>query len=209
MLMAELKHQLRALLEQSCQMVDELVSDAVKLVVEVQAIHYWTTHSLETFRQLQNIGRNIRSMLSAMEEVPASMDALLGDPAGEKLAKTIYGLWRALPGLTSKYTEQLSRRRRQRIMGIDPEDTGELPAEQLEKEAADLKKTSEQVATLFAELKLMVGKIPQELAVVFETDGGSGGGAPAPAPEPAAQPASVPSQPETSPAADADDLSPV
>jgi hypothetical protein len=208
MLMAT-KHQLRALLEQSCQMAEELTSDALKLVADVQAIHYWMTYSLETFRQLNNIGCNLRKLLHDTEEQLGSLDALLADPAGAKLARTIYGLWRALPGLSGKYTEQLSRRRRQRIMGIEPEDVGQVPPEQIDAELAELNKLREQVSGLYAELKLLAGRIPAELVVEFETEGSGQESAPeAPVREPGpAAPAALAA--DEAAVAEPDEMSPV
>ena len=225
MLMAT-KHQLRALLEDSCQRVEELTGDALKLVAEVQAIHYWTTHSLETFRQLHNIGRNLRTLIGEAEEVMGSQDELLKNPAGVKLAKTVYGLWRALPGLGNKITEQLSRRRRQRIMGIEPEDAGEIPQEQIEEEVAELRKLREQLSALYAELKILGGKIPEDLAVEFgvpgeqqeeEKAGGEPGEEPAvPVAEPKPNASEAPDpveaatpEPEEPGVADPDEMSPV
>jgi hypothetical protein len=215
MLMAAPKHQLRALLEQSCQMVEELASDSVKLVVEVQAIHYWTTHSLETLRQLKSIGGNLRSLLTSVDALLATPEKLHTDHAGQKLIRTVYGLWRALPGLAGKFTEQLSRRRRQRIMGIEPEDAGEIPTAQIEQEHAELRKLIEQVNGLYAELHILAGKIPVEVTVEFETEGGQPGetpAAPSPVqaePQPVAQQPSTPDHAAIKPVAAPDEMSPV
>ena len=214
-----IKHELRSLLEQSCQMADELMGNAVKLVVDVQAVHYWTTHALETGRQLKNIGTNLRSLLTACEPLISEPAKLHEDETGKKFMRTVFGLWRALPGLNSKYTEQLSRRRRQRIMGVEPEDVGEVPEEQIEQEAAELRQLREQLGLLFGELKILAGKLPEELVVEVGAQGAQGGegsGKPAaeddtpaaqepatsqPAPEPpdqaaqASTPAELPSEP--------------
>ncbi len=190
------KHELRALLEQSCQMVEELSGDAVKLVVDVQAVHYWTTHALETGRQLKNIGANLRSLLTAVEPLFATPDKVYDDPTGQKLIRTIFGLWRALPSLTAKYVEQLARRRRQRIMGIEPEDVGEVPAEQIEQEAAELRQLQEQLGMLYGELKIMAGKLPREIVVEVAAAGPDSATPPPPAP---VAPPSAPTAPPAKP----------
>jgi hypothetical protein len=161
------KHELRLLLEQDCQMAADLADSAVKLVIDVQAIHYWTTFSLETLRQIHNIGKNLDTLLTECAGLLDKPKQFHEDEKGGKLAKTIYGLYRALPSTLNKYTEQLSKRRRQRIMGIEPEDVGDIEPEQVEEEHKELQGLRDSIKELYGNLRQRAQEIPAELAVSF------------------------------------------
>lgn len=161
---------LKTLLEHNYKMILNTIETSRKLVLEVQASHYWTSHSLEVFKSLKNIGANIdRMMLTSIEKLAQGPQAFR-DPEVMKLWKTVVGLYRALPPVQRKFTDQLARRRRERIMGeeiIQPEDIAPetIAADQLQFTTA-----SEDLTQQFADRLALVddlaeGLIPDQAAV--------------------------------------------
>jgi hypothetical protein len=161
---------LKTLLEHNFKMILNTLETTRKLVLDVQASHYWTRHALDVFTQLKNIGNNIDKMLLTCTEKLARGNQAFRDPEVMKLWKTVVGLYRAMPPVQKKFTDQLARRRRERIMGeeiIQPEDIAPetLAADQLQFTTISEELVVEYTNRLALVADLGDGLIPDQAAV--------------------------------------------
>jgi len=160
---------IKSLLEQDRLMVLELIDTARKLVLDVKAAHYWTAYSLEVLGSLRNIGGNLARLLDTCSTHWDEGKRVFNRAEGMKLWNTALGLWQAMPPVRTKFTEQLARRRRERIMGqalTEMEDVGEAEA------AADLERFTQecqQLAELFASFGPAVEAVPSGLVPVLQS----------------------------------------
>lgn len=154
---------LKTLLEHNYKMIMNTIETGRKLVLDVQASHYWTTHGLEVFGSLKNIGENLDRMLFSNAELLKQGSRAFREPEAMKLWKTVVGLYRAMPPVQKKFTDQLARRRRERIMGeeiIQPED---ISAETIALDHAQFASVSEQLGLEFTVRLNDLAKLPDGL----------------------------------------------
>ena len=146
----------------------EILETSRKLVLEVEAARYWTTHSLEIFNQLRNIGTNLHRLLDVCAPHWSQGKLIFNRAEGMKLWNTSYGMWRALPPIRNKLTEQLARRRRERIMGQKVEEVEEHDSAEIKEELAKYKSNLEEIHRLYADLLPKMEALPTGLAPVLE-----------------------------------------
>jgi hypothetical protein len=139
---------LRGALEQDRLQVLELLETTRRLVLEVQAAHYWTAEALTSFAQVGNIGSNIQQALDDLGPHWHEGKNVFNRPEAVKLYKIAIGLYAALRPVRQKFAEQLDKRRRQRIMGEEFVESPDVSPEQAE---ADLAQFSERHARLWAQ----------------------------------------------------------
>jgi len=173
---------LKTLLEHDLRMAQSILDTSRKLVLELDAAHYWTTTSIDTFKSLNNICSNVSAMLDACQPEWAGGPKKTGKPEELKLWKTAAGLHHALPAEQKRFNEQVTRRRRQRIMGDNTPEDIELADEII---ARDNQSYNELAAELEKNLGGLIERIetlPAGLAPPAEPEGqpASGGTAPAP-----------------------------
>ncbi len=159
---------LKTILAQACALMQELLELSNKLLMEVEAEHYWMTYSLDSLTQLKSITHNVAKRLEATEPQWGDPKALFAAEEGQKLWRTAVGLLRALPPVRAKYTEQLSRRRRQRIMGQEIEEVEELDPAVLKEEETRFLKDQDELRRSIEALSIMLDKLPDDLAPVEE-----------------------------------------
>ena len=151
---------LRSLLEQDRTAVLDFLELARKLVLEVQASHYWSEHSLEYFTQLEHIGMNITKLLEALEPHWEDGKRIFNRPEAAKLWKTAAGLLAALGPVRVKYVEMLDRRRRQRIMGQDYDELPDITPEQSETGKDEVRRRHAQLLVTFESLQPLIATVP-------------------------------------------------
>ena len=151
---------LRGLLEQDRTAVLEFLELARKLVLEVQASHYWSEHSLEYFTQLDHIAGNITKLLEALEPHWEEGKRIFNRPEAAKLWKTAAGLVAALGPVRVKYVEMLDRRRRQRIMGQDYDELPEVTPEMAEQGKDDVRRRHAALLVTFESLLPLISTVP-------------------------------------------------
>jgi len=166
--MATAQNDLYKVLEQGCSLMDEILDLSHKLVIDVKAEHYWTVYSLETIAQLKNITRNLARMLEDTKDGWSKPAEFLLTLDGIKLWRTAVGLQRALPKVRAKYIEQLSRRRRQRIMGQDIEDVEELDPEVLAEEEKQYRHDLAELRKTIEALKILMERLPDGMVADTE-----------------------------------------
>jgi hypothetical protein len=159
---------IRSLLEQDRQLVLETLELSRKLVLELEAAHYWTAHSIEVFGSVRNIGLNLARLLELTEEHWPEGKLVFNVPEGMKLWNTALGLWQALPPVRNRFVEQLSRRRRERIMGRAIEEPEELDPQQLQADSERYQARLDEVTALYERLGAAIGKVPAGLVPVLE-----------------------------------------
>lgn len=155
---------LKMILAQDCALMQEILELSNRLVMEVEAEHYWTTYSLDSLGQLKGITRNMAARLKLTEPQWGEPKALFASEDGQKLWRTAVGLLRALPPVRAKFNEQISRRRRQRIMGQEIEEVEELDPEVLQEEETRLKQYYDELGKSIEALNIMLEKLPDNLA---------------------------------------------
>jgi hypothetical protein len=155
---------LKTLVTQSRSLINDILDTSHKLVVEVEAAHYWTTYSLDIYSQLSNITANLLRLLELTQPRWEDGEEALTSPEGQKLWRTAVGLWRALPPVRNKFAEQLSRRRRQRIMGQEIEEVEELDPEAVEEEQARFRGHRGDLQAAMDRLGLVLELLPDGLA---------------------------------------------
>lgn len=159
---------LKTILAQACALMQEILELGNKLVIEVEAEHYWTTYSLDSLAQLKSITHNMAKRLEATEPQWGEPKALFAAEEGQKLWRSAVGLLRALPPVRAKYAEQLSRRRRQRIMGQEMEEVEELDPAVLKEEETRFLKDQDELRKSIEALSIMLDNLPDGLAPVEE-----------------------------------------
>lgn len=160
---------LKSLLEQDRQLALDVLETSSKLVLELQASHYWTTQSLEVFASLRNIGANVAHLLQAAQPFWGEGQAIFIRPEGLKLWNTALGLWQALPPVRNKISEQLARRRRERIMGQSIVEPADLDPAQVQADNDRYQAMLTELTAFYTQLQAAVdavpgGLIPLELA---------------------------------------------
>jgi hypothetical protein len=160
---------LKNLLEQDRLLALDVLETSRKLVLELQAAHYWTTQSLDVFNSLRNIGGNLKRLLEALAPHLGTGQAIFERPEGLKLWNTALGLWQALPPTRNRFSEHLSRRRRERIMGQAIIELEELDAAQVEADSNRYQAALNELTTLYQQLEPLItafpaGLIPAQLA---------------------------------------------
>ena len=88
---------LKTILAQACALMQEALELSNKLVMEVEAEHYWTTYSLDSLSQLKSITHNLAKRLETTEPLWGDPKALFAAEEGQKLWRSAVGLLRALP----------------------------------------------------------------------------------------------------------------
>ena len=159
---------LKTILAQACALMQEALELSNKLVMEVEAEHYWTTYSLDSLSQLKSITHNLAKRLETTEPLWGDPKALFAAEEGQKLWRSAVGLLRALPPVRAKYTEQLSRRRRQRIMRQEIEEVVELDPAVLKEEETRFLNDQAELRKSIEALSIMLDKLPDGLAPVEE-----------------------------------------
>jgi hypothetical protein len=193
---------LKTILAQACALMQEILELSKKLVLEVRAEHYWTTYSLDSLEQLKSITHNLAKRLETTESQWGEPKALFGGEEGQKLWRSAVGLLRALPPVRAKYTEQLSRRRRQRIMGQEIEEVEELDPEVLQEEEKKFRQDQDELRKSIEAMTIMLEKLPDGLAPVEEPK------APEPEKQEPAEAADQPAAADQQPPADSDEGAP-
>ncbi|MDQ3023839.1 MAG: hypothetical protein M3R04_05570 [bacterium] len=151
---------LRGLLEQDRQSVLEFLELARKLVFDVQASHYWSEHTVEYFKQIEQIGHNMTTLLEALEPHWEEGKRIFNRPEAAKLWKTSTGLLGALGPIRVKYVEMLDRRRRQRIMGQDYDELPEITPEISEEGIDNVRRMHAQLLVTFESLLPLINTVP-------------------------------------------------
>lgn len=154
---------LKSLLEQDRQLALDVLETSQKLVLELQAAHYWTVHSLDVFNSLRNIGANLKKLIGVAQPFFGEGARLFQTAEGAKLWNTALGLWQALPPVRNKFSEQLARRRRERIMGQAVLDLDELEPGQVQADNDRYQAALVELAGLFAELLPLINGVPAGL----------------------------------------------
>ena len=161
--MAEAEFDLKHLLEQDRLMVLDLLESSRKLILDIKAEHYWTVQALEAYGQLSSIGGNLSKLLEALKEHWGEKVRIFEREEAVKLWKTAYGLWRAIPAVQKRFMEQLGRRRRQRIMGVELEEAEELDPEVIERELQQLEELRQSITECMEQLAEMTDEVPEKL----------------------------------------------
>jgi hypothetical protein len=154
---------LKNLLEQDRQLALDVLETSSKLVLELQASHYWTTQSLDVFASLRNIGANMTHLLQLAQPYWGEGQAIFNRPEGLKLWNTALGLWQALPPVRNKISEQLSRRRRERIMGMSIIEPSDLDPVQVQADNDRYQALLTELTTFYAQLQPVIDAIPEGL----------------------------------------------
>lgn len=162
--MAEAENDLKFYLGKACELTREILTESEKLVLDVKAENYWSVYSMDTFRQLAQIQSNIRSQLNELGDKLNEGSAVFDEPLGIKLWKSTLGLFRALQPVRAKFVEQLSRRRRMRIMGQELEDLDEITPEIAEENRKLFAEKHKQAAADLEEFEQAVAALPDGLA---------------------------------------------
>lgn len=176
--MDNLQLDLKTLLEHDIKMALNLVETSRNLVLDVQASHYWTKHSLEVFVSLTKISKNLVSLMDSLGPYWPEGKRIFKHAEAIKLWRTAAGLWSALPPEQKKFNERLARRRRERIMGeeiIQPEDLDQDTVRENEEQFALV---SSALANTFNKLLARLGEIPDGIAPSEEILADAQGGQP-------------------------------
>jgi hypothetical protein len=176
---------LRSLLDADRQIVLDILDTAYKLVVDVGSHYYWTHYGLEKCAQLAHIGDNVNRLLVMSAPYWPEGKHAFAHPEPLKLWNTAVGLFRALQPERAKFIEQLTKRRRQRIMGQqNVEDTdltdpvlAESDKERFKEEYAKLVSQYAALSSLIRELP--AGLYPPEEGELPSLNGKHDGGVPA------------------------------
>ncbi len=154
---------LKNLLEQDRQLALDVLETSRKLVLELQAAHYWTTQSLDVFGSLRNIGANLKRLLEALTPHLGSGEAIFQRQEGMKLWNTALGLWQALPPTRNRLSEHLARRRRERIMGQSIIELEELDPAQVQADTDRYQVALAELVAYYTELEPLIAAVPAGL----------------------------------------------
>lgn len=154
---------LKNLLEQDRLLALDVLETSRKLVLELQAAHYWTTHSLEVFTSLRNIGGNLQRLLEALAPYYNTGEELFNRPEGLKLWNTALGLWQALPPIRNRFSEQLARRRRERIMGQAIVELEELDPAQVQADSDSYQAVLAELVAFYTGFNTLLADFPPGL----------------------------------------------
>ena len=160
--------EIRNLLQQDRLIVAELLDNSAQLVLELDTTHHWIHQTLENYKMLRNIGNNLSAMLDECREHWGEGKKIFNREPALKLFRTALGLYRALPPITAKYTEQLSRRRRQRIMGDELVEVEGLDPVMVANDKASVKRQYTELLELFNALEGRIAEIPEGLVPLLQ-----------------------------------------
>jgi len=162
--MDNLQLDLKTLLEHDLKMAQNLVEASRSLVLDVQASHYWTAHSLETFALLTRITGNTNSLLDALGPYWGEGNRIFKRPEAVKLWKTAAGLWSALPPEQKKFNDHLARRRRERIMGEEITQPDDIEPETLRRDEEKFALESASLNNKLNKLVARLNEVPEGIA---------------------------------------------
>ena len=152
--------EIRNLLQQDRLIVLELLDASNRLIFELETTHYWIHQTNENYKMLANIGANLEKMLGECSGHWGEGKKIFQREAAMKLFRTALGLYRALPPINAKYAEQLSRRRRQRIMGEELVDMEGLDPVVVENDKAEAQRRQLALRETFRRLEDLINEIP-------------------------------------------------
>ena len=159
---------LRTLLDQDRRMMLDLLEQSSKLVLEISATHYWTVYYIQVFGQLNNITANLSRLIESCQPNFAEGPPMFGRPEALRLWKSASGLWRAVPPELAKLTEQLARRRRQRIKGEKIEEAPDVTPEQISTDLERYRVAHAQLASSVERLAASIEAVPTGLSPTDE-----------------------------------------
>ncbi len=165
--MSDSSLEIRNLLQQDRLIVLELLDSSNRLVNELDTTHHWITQTLENYKMLANIGANLSSMLAECSEHWGEGKKVFQREAAMKLFRTAVGLYRALPPINAKYSEQLSKRRRQRIMGGELVDVEGLDPVMIANLKANVANQYRELHELYSTMEISIRQIPEGLVPVL------------------------------------------
>lgn len=160
--------EIRNLLMQDRLIVLELLESSNRLVNELETTHYWITQTLENYKMLGSIGRNLDSMLDECSGHWGEGKKIFQREAAMKLFRTALGLFRALPPINARYAEQVSRRRRQRIMNEEIVEVEGLDPELVANDKAEVVRQHGELLALYTGLEERIAQIPEGLVPVLK-----------------------------------------
>ena len=160
--------EIRNLLQQDRLIVTELLDNSAQLVLELETTHHWINLTLENYKMLRNIGTNLSSMLDECRDHWGEGKKIFNREPAMKLFRTAVGLYRALPPITAKYVEQLSKRRRQRIMGAELIEVEGLDPVMVANDRASVERQYRELRELFGSLEQRINEIPEGLVPVLQ-----------------------------------------
>lgn len=156
---------LKVAVAQANSLIADILETSNTLILDVKASHYWTTYCLSTFTQVRNIIENLYKLIEiARPQWEESTSGLFDEPKGIKLWMTATSLLRALPPVRAKLTEQLSLRRRQRIMGQSFEESEEVSQEMIEEDLVAFHTEHASLQDALLRLDHAVDSVPDALA---------------------------------------------
>jgi hypothetical protein len=163
--MSTMDFDLKAAVAQANSLIADILETSKTLILDVKASHYWTTYCLNSFAQVRNIIENLGKLIEITRpQWEKSASDLFDEPKGIKLWMTATGLLRALPPVRAKLTEQLSLRRRQRIMGQTIEESEEVSQEMIEEDLAVFRTEHASLRDALVSLDRAVESVPDALA---------------------------------------------
>jgi hypothetical protein len=162
---------LKTLLEHDLRMAQSILDTSRKLVLELEAAHYWTTTSIDSFKSLANICTNVNAMLDVCEAEWQGGTKPTGKIEEQKLWQTAVGLYRALPAEQRRFTEQVTRRRRERIMGEGVPEDVELEDEVREQDNRAFTETANNLSQALESLLNRAATLPVGLEPPAEQAG--------------------------------------
>jgi hypothetical protein len=166
--MSDSSLEIRNLLQQDRQIVAELLDNSAQLVLELETTHHWIHQTLENYKMLRSIGNNLSSMLDECRDHWGEGKKIFNREPAMKLFRTAVGLYRALPPITAKYVEQLSKRRRQRIMGEDLLEIEGLDPVMVANDKASVKRQFTELSELYSSLEKRISEIPEGLVPILQ-----------------------------------------
>lgn len=161
--------EIRNLLLQDRQIVAELLDNSAQLVLELETTHHWIHLTLENYKMLNSIGNNLSNMLDECRDHWGEGKKIFNREPAIKLFRTAVGLYRALPPITAKYVEQLSKRRRQRIMGEELLEIEGLDPVMVANDKASVKRQYMELSELYSSLERRINEIPEGLIPILQT----------------------------------------
>ncbi|MCB1217123.1 hypothetical protein KDL44_07005 [bacterium] len=160
--------EIRNLLQQDRLIVLELLDSSNRLIFELETTHHWIHLTLENYKMLANIGQNLSRMLEECSGNWGEGKKIFQREPAMKLFKTALGLYRALPPINAKYAEQLSRRRRQRIMGEELVDMEGLDPVVVENDKQQAGREFARLREMFSSMEARIAEIPEGLMPVLQ-----------------------------------------
>jgi hypothetical protein len=148
----------------------DILDTSYKLIVDVGAHSYWTHHALEVCTKLTSIGLNLGKLLDLSGTYWKEGQRAFGHAEPLKLWNTAVALFRALQPEKAKFTEQLAKRRRMRIMAQEPEESDLTDPAVAAAEKEQYKEEYAKLVAQYAALNERIKEVPAGLAPPLDAE---------------------------------------